>query len=1486
MQFKAGYIADSIAKIITDYKAKPDKNKTDEQISGLLQYVSSFEVEFSRSYEHKLDFHNLNPVLATINNIITRGLPTRMPVIIEESFSEIGLTKPNESEFELKFPNTNAEKKINFETIFELLHILEPKLEINKNQYGGFPGSLSEWKFLDETLKEFPFAKQILQSQRDFSTISKNLQGGRTLDFSYEFPYHNAKNNGVLTEKEKMTDKERKGVIFEFDGPHHQLRTVKFYDEYRDKEAKENKFETLRQSCGEVGINLKVEEQLNSEHFDAFKVNYKRNVKDYLEEYYLLFIPLAVARVQKTIIEFLLKNPDEFKKEEIKIAIIERDLPCGAIAIKSLQEFFENINELLEDEDKLILPKISLTIFENKNWVTDKFKKIHLDAVIADETYFKLTQFDIVIDHSILRRSDIYKETDFICENTIKIRSSHYFDTKNGRKVYCANLLNYKELVKKQDDGSYIPVSKDVENNINFFIQNIFRKKGFREGQLPIISRALQQKPVIGLLPTGGGKSLTFQLPTFLQPGLCLVVDPIKSLMEDQVRVLKENWIDCCDFINSNDKREDKFKKLVDFRFGETMFLFISPERFVMEDFRNIIKNIDVAKFGLSFSYCVIDEVHCVSEWGHDFRSTYLMLGKNAQRFTATKSGKPVSLMGLTATASFDVLADIERELDIKHEDVANAIIMIENTIRPELFFRVIDVTGKDRIDELKKDFGKIGKNLSKINEEEILKQSLMHHYAEFENLAYGIKDENTKKYVINEKNEDAVSKIETEFKKLKIDEKYLEDNKHKNLLEDISQNEFYSIVFCPVKGEKLNIKGEFANPNGVRFVHEKLNSSSKGFFYASEELSTEVQRHFKNFTTNKTQHIVCTKAFGMGIDKADIRATYHYVYSGSLESLVQEAGRSGRDKKISEANILVSKIKYVKFDIYSFFKEHSENALLKNKFTRKALRNAFEKRWDNKENTTGKPENISFRDIEQLQKVIELLDFSLLTKEGKKYNILQPQSIAELKTMLLEKDKENKYKFIVEKHTDRDIHNFFYSNSFKGVDTEKSQLQNLFKVKEFQISHGEFIYIAEQDTLVNEFEKCETDQFKFTITAEKIYSEANEKICSLLNINSIGNPGFGKKTFGELVKDAHTYSNDFQDFLFKLEENSIKDLNLIDPITKNRLLFVYSRNRETVNDTGRLVYRMHSMGFLEDYEIDFRNGNLFICTFKKYQNIKIYVDIIEKYLKRYLSEQTVIEKIKELRERVDKKEILTDKILECLYFLAEFSYKEIATKRTSATDEIEHYLNHSITDEVLKNDSFKQNLYIKEQIYFYFNAKYARIGFKINGKPFSLLDDYKDATQDKASILNKYLGKDDEKGVFQLEGTEQNNYKHMMGSCKKILRSLSDTDLKKEWLLRLLKAFSMYAVNNASYISEANEEPEKGFVLLYEDENYHQNDYEIINPIFEGYFEKLEKNIKSDNSSFEDIKEIRKKILFLFQIKGIEKLIIENQELTKKYYA
>lgn len=1409
MQFKAAYIVDTIANVVSEFRFSLDKKSTKDidslgQINGLLQQVSAFDVEFP--YKHNPDFQNLNPVLATLNNIVSRGLPTKAPVLLEKLFVEINLTYSNNDEFELNF--TNAKVTTSYETIFNLLHIIEPKLEISRGNYGGTLGSELEWDFI----KKHPFLIHILESQRDFSSISDKLQG-RTVDFSFSSPYlhWNVKNNCY----------EKIGRIFEVDGPHHSHPIYRHYDAYRDAISDAENFETLRftvESIQEEKIDF--DNLIGKDIYRIFKSNFEMEVKDSLADYSLIFIPLAVARIQKTIIEYLMVNLELFTQDSIHIAIIERDFPCGAIAVKSLQELFFNINEILEDEDKLVLPEIVLSIFETNKWVIDE--RLHLQANRSDEIFFKKNKFDIVVDHSILRRSNVYSEDDFQCNNAIKIRSSHYFDTSFGssRRVYCAQLLNYKALVSKQDDGSYKSVAT-LEEPINYFIQNTFRKKAFREGQLPIISRALQKKPVIGLLPTGGGKSLAYQLPVLLQPGLCLVVDPIKSLMEDQVRVLNENWIDCCNFLNSNLKQKEKLKKLIDFRYGESMFLFVSPERFVMDDFRKIIQNIDTSKFGLAFSYVVIDEVHCVSEWGHDFRTTYLMLGKNSQLYSKTRGANPVTLIGLTATASFDILADIERELQIDHGDLADAIIMIENTIRPELFFRVIDVTNKNRIKELNIDFINMGTNLSKLNNEKIIEQSKEHHRANFNPV-----EEFSESLLFKDKQGELIE------------------------LNKKPHNNFFAIIFCPVRG----LGG---NEIGVDFVYKNINSNSKGFFYSSDndELNDEVQENFRKFTSDVTKHMVCTKAFGMGIDKKDIRSTYHYVYSSSLESLVQEAGRSGRDRKIAEANILVSKSKYFKLDIYKLFSENKDSQLIQNRLTRKLIRKLFEKKW-----VDGKYENIVFGDYLEVIAAVDAADFNL-----------PQESASSLKEMLQEIGSDERYKYIYYKYYDRDIWDFFHQRSYKGVDTERAQFINLFKIKEFQLIRNERVNIENQEALISTFDNCEKDHFSFLIADTKEFPDAVGNICKLIGAH--GNEG---KT--DIVAKAFKYNHDFNDFLFLMDEARVVNLSEIDVELFEKIRAVYSRNRTTSQDTGRLIYRMHSMGFLEDYVIDYKT-NIYKCTFRKFNSIETYISVIEMYLRRYLSEQEALRKIQGLKLRIIKTTII-ENILECLFFLSEFSYKEIVSKRQRSTDEIESILNTSITDLAYTNDWYQQNIFIKEQIYFYFNAKYARIGFKINGNPYSLLDDYQELRMSKKEILNKYLE------VFRIEGTEQNNYKHMMGSCKKILRSLSESDLNKEWLLRLLKAFAMYSVNNSSYIYEANAELEIGFDNLYRDEFFHKNDYGVIEPVFESYFSHLQNNIRENNPSFKDIRLIRAKILIKMQSFGIDILVSKNREIMDKIYV
>lgn len=1430
---KAGYICDAIAKTISEYKKEVSLSDKDErtkkskigQIEGLLDFLSCFDVYFPNI--QKVNFEQLNPVLAVLNNIITRGLPTKVPLLVERKFVEIGLLNENKEEFVFDF--SKSVRKIEYETIFDLLHIIEPKLNISKSEYGGELGSNFEWNFLNETLSDYPFLKQIFQSQRDFSTINKEVNGGKSVDFCYSSPYH------TFDEELGQNTNRTRGFIVEVDGSHHQNYDYKLYDTYRDAKAEDANFETFRitELQGEK-TDLTLEAIFSRASYQIYQSNYEITISDFLEEYSLIFIPLAVARIQKTLIEYFLANSEQLNKTELNVAIIERDLPCGALAIESLKELILNINGLLEETDKQHFPKINLTIFQNEDYVFDK--KLHLNATLQTESYFKENNFDIILDHSILRRSNVYKETTFDDSNNkskqiIKIRSAHFLDNSfgNARRTYCAELLKYKELVDKQDDSSYKSIVES-EKYINFFIQTIFRKKEFREGQLPIISRALQLKPVIGLLPTGGGKSLTFQLSAFLQPALCVVVDPIKSLMEDQVRVLKTNWIDCCDFINSNLSREERQAKEINFRFGENLFMFISPERFVIKAFREILMAIPATPFGLSFSYCVIDEVHCVSEWGHDFRTTYLMLGKNAQNYLPTKSKKPVCLVGLTATASFDVLADIERELDIRHEEVSDAIIMIENTIRPELFFRVIDATGKDRMKVLNNDFVNMKQNLLELNTKEVLEESQRHHFKEFDKKDFAT--EETK----NGSNENM---------KFKPNFKFLIDMESLKLKHD---SDFYSIIFCPVKGQKGSLIG-------VDKVYIGLKSTSKGFYYSTDNVIEQklVQQHFEDFTNDRLKHMVCTKAFGMGIDKADIRSTYHFVYSGSLESFVQEAGRAGRDKKIAQANIILSKEVAYSLSPLCLRQESFEDETLKpitDIFHRKAIRKVI----DNKIKRQFSNGDEYFRGY--LTEATLKIDIDNTVNNLNYINDEKKQAI-----------KNRLNNFIEESYIDRSIHNYFYKNAFKGIDTEISQVYSLFTSKEFDIEG--------QATLLQRFTDCKDKTFEFIIQKSKIYPKVNEDICELLEINpeqEINPPTF-TKTYSEQIESSIKYSFDFEDFILSLQEVGKKINKDKVEMQRNQLRFFYSRDRnEKSNDTGRLIYRMHSMGFLEDYTIDYQKDGLYNCVFRKYNSIEKYIIHIEDYLKRYSSESNVKDKVRELRERCNKDSLIKN-ILQCLYFLSEFAYEEIADKRKRAIKEVEDVMNVSISEEYV-NDNFKQNKHIKEQIYFYFNAKYARRDFKINGNPYSLLDDYEnkdkqdETTLNKDEILIKYLD------VLALEGTPQNNYKHLIGSCKKILRSLTTSDLENEWVLYLLKAFSMYCVNNTSYISEANEDLEQGFRKFYKDKNFHQNDFTKVEKIFNDYFDRLNQNIVPNNLSFKDIKLIRLNLLLELQSLAIDKIL------------
>lgn len=578
----------------------------------------------------------------------------------------------------------------------------------------------------------------------------------------------------------------------------------------------------------------------------------------------------AVARIQKTLIEAIISERLDINKQEWNILVIEDNTSVAKISIEDFSETYHNLIALTNDYDEMVLPRLSVST--KKNALSKK-------------------KYDAVIDVSIDQPCNA-KDISF---SDFKASNDCYFIVRSSDRVYADRILytteriSYKPLVERNSQGVYNRIEENC-SKLRYFLNLIFRKEDFRPGQLPILNRALQLKSVIGLLPTGGGKSLTYQLAAMLQPAVTLVVDPLKGLMKDQYDGLLNTGIDCISYINSNitkNFKEGRRRELA-LTGSQVQIMFLSPERLSIHRFRNVLRS--MRESGVYFAYGVIDEVHCVSEWGHDFRLAYLHLGRNLFNYVLPKKveGKDnhISLFGLTATASFDVLADVQRELSGTNafsleED---ATVRYENTNRLELQYNVVEVDAKDA----NKAWG-VG---------DIKEKKLLEVINDATQKIVDIQDNSAVKYIkerfIERENLiDAAIVNKIQDAKLDVD---VENGWYKQTNTDTA-----GIVFCIRASEKTNL----SVPSVEATLREKGLSSISTFKGGDD---TEYQ---DAFLKGKTCMMVATKAFGMGIDKSNVRMTFHLNYPGSLESFVQEAGRAGRDKKMALATIMYSPEKF-----------------------------------------------------------------------------------------------------------------------------------------------------------------------------------------------------------------------------------------------------------------------------------------------------------------------------------------------------------------------------------------------------------------------------------------------------------------------------------------------------------------------------------------------------------------------------------------------
>lgn len=326
-------------------------------------------------------------------------------------------------------------------------------------------------------------------------------------------------------------------------------------------------------------------------------------------------------------------------------------------------------------------------------------------------------------------------------------------------------------------------------------LQTYFGYTSFRPAQEAPVESLLKNEDVVAIMPTGAGKSICFQIPALCKSGLTVVFSPLISLMKDQVDGLVDQNIPAA-LINSTLTQTEFNKTMYDVRSGNIKLLYIAPERLGSNFFCNVLKSMPI-------SQVIVDEAHCISQWGHDFRPSYRLIGD----WLASLPKRPV-VGAFTATATKAVENDIKKLLGLDHANV-----YVTGFDRPNLSFSVIRTP--KRMD-----------------------------------------------YVVD----------------------YVRRHSHEN-----------GIIYCSTRKD-------------VERVYDNLTRAGiqTGYYHAG--LSDEMRKDMQNkYAFDQLQVMVATNAFGMGIDKSNVRYVLHYQMPRNMESYYQEAGRAGRDGAPAECILLYS---------------------------------------------------------------------------------------------------------------------------------------------------------------------------------------------------------------------------------------------------------------------------------------------------------------------------------------------------------------------------------------------------------------------------------------------------------------------------------------------------------------------------------------------------------------------------------------------------